>query len=146
MDLFDKIVRIPNNLDKDVNIEFYPSNECNKIYGLSIFSRGATEWKSYIGTFPFLYGIWINLGHSNKIYDQMNNNLVKSKIDLDDDFHETILFNIDSKDNPINLIKSVYIRRDELNKDIIMDKISYLYDQYYDDQDCNRLPKLIFKK
>ena len=156
MHSFDKIVRIPNNLGKDVHLEFYSSLDRDKIYGLSIFSRGAEEWKSYIGTFPFLYGIRISLNHSNKIYDQMNNNLIKSKMDLDDDFHGAILFNIDLNNNPINLIKSVQVVQNEWfnqinesNKDecIIIDNISYLYDQYYDeDPEYIRLPKLIFKK
>ena len=71
MNVFDKIVRLPNNLNKDIDVEVYYSINTarDKIYGLSIFSRGAIEWKSYIGTFPFLYGIFINLEYSNKIYD-----------------------------------------------------------------------------
>jgi len=165
MNLFDTIVRIPNNLNEDTNIELYSSigNTSNKVYGLSIFSRGAKKWKSYIGTFPFLYGIWVNLGHSNKIYDQMNDNLTKFKMDLDDDFHGAILFNIDSNNKPINLIKSIKIDRDQWfnqidesnmnNKYIIIENISYLYDQYenqYDDDDeeeyfiSERLEKLKF--
>ena len=151
MALFDKIVRIPNNLDDDIDIEFYSSNE--KIYGLSIFSRGAKEWKSYIGTFPFLYGIWINLNHSNKIYDKMNDRLIKFKMNLDDDFHGAVFFNINSNNKPINIIKSFRIIRDiglnflfksDKDKYITIDNASYLYDQY-EDEEYNRLPKLIFK-
>lgn len=157
MDLFDKIVRIPNNLDKDNNIELYSSisNTRDKIYGLSIFSRGAIEWKSYIGTFQFLYGIYINLNYSNKIYDEMNNRLIKSKMDLDDDFHGAVFLNINSNNHPINIIKSFQIIRDkwinqvdEANKDKYITIKSHLYDQYDDgdeDLEYNRLPKLIFK-
>lgn len=155
MNYFDKIIKVPNNLDKDINIESYYSidNTIDKIYGLSIFSRGAIEWKSYIGTFPFLYGIWLNLNHSNKIYDQMNDRLIKFKMDLDDDFHGAVFFNINSNNEPINVIKSFKIIRNiglnflfklDDDKYIIIDNVSYLYEQY-EDEECNRFPKLIFK-
>jgi hypothetical protein len=154
MNLFDKIIRLPNNLGKDIDIEMYSviSNTHDKIYGLSIYSRGAIEWKSYIGTLPFLYGILINLEYSNKVHDQMNNRLIKFKMDLDDDFHGAILFNLDINNNPINIIKSFKIIRDkwvnqveELNKDKYITIKSYLYDQYDDGtEEYNRLPKLLF--
>ena len=162
MDLFDKIVRIPNNLEKDVDLELYLSidNDRNKIYGLSIFYRGATEWKSYIGTFQFLYGIYVGSSRSNKIIDKIDDDLIKSKMNLDNDFHGVVSFDIDPNNKPINIIKSFKITRDTgLNflfksddeKEIIF--ISYLYDQYenqYDNEEeyfeCKRLSKLIFKK
>jgi hypothetical protein len=50
MNHFDKIVRLPNNLDKDIDLEKYYSinNACDKIYGLVIFSRGAIKWNIVI--------------------------------------------------------------------------------------------------
>jgi len=158
MALFDKIVRIPNNLDDDIDIEFYSSNE--KIYGLSIFSRGAKEWKSYIGTFPFLYGIWINLNHSNKIFSEINDGLLKFRMDLDNDFYSAIFFNVNLNNRPINIIKSFNIIKDtglnflfntNIEEYIKIYNISFIYDQYdeEDEEDenlkYNRLPELIFK-
>ena len=153
MDFFDKKIRIPNNLDKDIDVEMYSAISNDKIYGLSIFSRGDIGWKSYIGTFPFLYGILLNLEHSNKVYDKMNDRLIKFKMDLDDDFHGASFFNLDINNKPINLIKSFQIIRykwfnhvDELNNDKYITVKSYFYDQYEDsEEDYNRLPKLIFK-
>ena len=146
MNLFNKIVRIPNNLSTDIDIINIDNidNINDKIYGLSIFSRCAIEWKSYIGTFPFLYGILVNLNHSNKIYKDMNKRLLKNnRMDLDDDFHGAIMFNLDSNNNPINIIKSF-----KINKNLGLD---FLFksknDNENDDENLenNRLPKLRFK-
>jgi len=157
MELFDKKVRKPNNLDKDIELETYYSinNALDKIYGLSIFSRGATEWKSYIGTLSFLYGIWVNLKHSNEVHDKMNDRLI-SKLDLDDDFHGAIFFNLNHDNQPTNIIKSFRIIRDiglnflfkSDNEKYVIINTSYLYDQYDntdEDETYNRLPKLIFQ-
>ena len=160
MDHFDQIVRIPNNLDKDINVELYYSinNALDKTYGLATFSRGAREWKYHIGTLPYLYGIWVNLNDTNKIYSEMNNRLIKFKMDLDDDFHGAVFFNIDPNNKPINIIKSFRIIRDiglnflfksDEDKHVTIDNASYLYDQYDEDDEgnleCNRFPKFIFK-
>lgn len=156
MDLFDKIIKIPNNLGKDISVEIYSaiSNICDKLYGLSIFYRGAKKWKFYTGTLPFLYGIWLSVNHSNKIYDEMNNRLIKFKMDLDDNFHGTVFFNLDINNIPINIIKSFKIIRDiclnflfESNDDKYITITSYLYDQYdeIEDEEYDRFPKLIFK-
>ena len=144
----DEIIRVPNNLKDDVDEELYSNPD--KIYGLSIYSRGATEWKSYMGTLSFLYGIWINFNYSNKIYDEMNNRLIKFRMDLDDDFHGSVFFNFDNK--PINIIKSFKILKNtglnflfesDDNQYTIIDNISYLFDNYNDD-DYSRFPKLKF--
>ena len=143
----DEIIRVPNNLKDDVDEELYSNPD--KIYGLSIYSRGATEWKSYMGTLSFLYGIWINFNYSNKIYDEMNNRLIKFRMDLDDDFHGSVFFNFDNK--PINIIKSFKILKNtglnflfesDDNQYTIIDNISYLFDNYNDDY--SRFPKLKF--
>lgn len=146
MEYMNEIVRIPNNLGNDLVEELYSNPD--KIYGLSVYSRGATEWKSYIGTLPFLYGIWVNFNHSNKIYDEMNNRLIKCRMDLDDDFHGSVFFNFDNK--PISIIVSFKILKDtglnflfESNEDkyMIIDNISYLFDN---SSDYNRFPKFKF--
>ena len=157
MALFNKIVRTPNNLNDDIDIEFYSSNE--KIYGLSIFLRGAKDWRSYIGTFPFLYGIWVNLFYSNKVISEMNDDLLKFKMDLDNDFYGAIFFNINSYNKPINIIKSFDIGKNkglnflfdfDTEEYIKIHNISFIYDQYDEEDDdenlqYNRLPQLIFE-
>lgn len=158
MALFDQIVRLPNNLDDDIDIESY--SIIDKIYGLLIFSRGAKEWKSYIGTFPFLYGIWVNLNHSNKIFSKTNDVLLKFRMDLDNDFYSAIFLNVNSNNKPINIIKSFNVIKDkglnflfsnDTDKNVQLYNMSFIYDQYDEEAEeeenlkYNRLPILIFK-
>lgn len=152
MDSFTKIVGLPN----DKFQEIYTSG---KNYGLAIFNRGAEKWKYYVGSFPFLYGIYDNLEHTNKIHNETNNMLIKERrTDLDDNYHACIFFNIDKNRKPVKIIDSFHVNNDyddnsdinfifldkeELSFQIILN-ISYLYDEYHDEDNDFRIPILKF--
>lgn len=47
----------------------------NKLYGLAIYNRYEGKWKYYIGTFPYLYGIYQISIESNDMLSEINSML-----------------------------------------------------------------------